>query len=101
MLRRFDRPRRRRPAELSHASQEVFLGGMFTQVRLMNTKKARNGNSRYAACKLEDFTGTSNASCGPTTMSATRTSSSDDRICFVTGIVEKDREEPILQVTKS
>src|SRR5205807_1513707 len=30
--------------ELSH-QQEVFLGGMFTQVRLMNTKKARNGNS--------------------------------------------------------
>ena len=23
----------------------------------MNTKKARNGNSRYARCKLEDFTG--------------------------------------------
>ena len=36
--------------DLAH-QQEVFLGGMFTQVLLMNTKKARNGNSRYARCK--------------------------------------------------
>ena len=39
------------------AEQEVTLGGMLTQVRFMNTKKARNGNSRYVRCKLEDFTG--------------------------------------------
>src|SRR5262249_15064189 len=39
------------------ANQEVILGGMLTQVRFQNTKKARNGNSRYVRCKLEDFTG--------------------------------------------
>src|SRR5208282_6425898 len=32
-------------------NQEVVLGGMLTQLRLMNTKKARNGNSRYVRCK--------------------------------------------------
>src|SRR5262249_28655907 len=39
------------------ANQEVLVGGMMTQVRLMNTKKARNGNTRYARFKLEDFHG--------------------------------------------
>src|SRR5262249_37691518 len=37
--------------------QEIFLGGMLTQVRFFNTKKARNGNTRYARFKLEDTTG--------------------------------------------
>src|SRR5262249_28490216 len=39
------------------ANQEVILGGVLTQIRLMNTKRARNGNTRYARCKLEDLTG--------------------------------------------
>src|SRR4029078_968605 len=39
------------------AGQEVVIGGMLTLVRFQNTKKARNGNSRYARFKLEDFAG--------------------------------------------
>src|SRR5207253_3565552 len=34
------------------ANQEVLIGGMLTQVRFQNTKKARNGNTRYVRCRL-------------------------------------------------
>ena len=32
-------------------------GDMLTQCRFMNVKNARNDNSRYVRCKIEDFTG--------------------------------------------
>lgn len=85
--------------DLSH-QQEVFLGGMFTQVRLMNTKRARNGNSRYARCKLEDHTGNVECVMWPDDYVRYKDFIVDDSICFVAGILEKDREEPILQMTK-
>jgi DNA polymerase-3 subunit alpha len=85
--------------ELSH-QQEVFIGGMFTQIRLMNTKKARNGNSRYARCKVEDFTGSVESVMWPDDYVRFQSLLTADNICFVCGILEKDREEPILQITK-
>jgi DNA polymerase-3 subunit alpha len=85
--------------DLAH-QQEVFLGGMFTQVRLMNTKKARNGNSRYARCKVEDFTGAVECVMWPDDYVRYKDMIVDDAIHFVSGILEKDREEPILQLTK-
>jgi DNA polymerase-3 subunit alpha len=85
--------------DLAH-QQEVFLGGMFTQVRLMNTKKARNGNSRYARCKIEDFTGAVECVMWPDDYVRFKDFIVDDAIHFVSGILEKDREEPILQLTK-
>ncbi|MEI7683865.1 MAG: DNA polymerase III subunit alpha [Planctomycetota bacterium] len=85
--------------EIQH-QQEVFLGGMFTQVRLMNTKKARNGNTRYARCKLEDFTGSVECVIWPDDYVRFKEFIVDDAIHFVSGILEKDREEPILQLTK-
>ena len=39
------------------ADQEVTLGGLMVEVEYRNTKKARNGNSRYLVCKVEDMTG--------------------------------------------
>lgn len=82
-------------------NQEVFLGGMLTQVRFFNTKKARNGNSRYARFKLEDFSGIA-AECvmWPDDYVRYKELVEDDRVCFLSGIVEKDREEPIVQVTR-
>jgi DNA polymerase-3 subunit alpha len=79
---------------------EVFLGGMFTQVRLMNTKKARNGNSRYARCKIEDFTGAVEAVMWPDDYVRYKDFVVDDAIHFICGILEKDRDEPIVQITK-
>jgi DNA polymerase-3 subunit alpha len=82
--------------ELKHlpADKEVTLGGMLTQVRYLNTKKARNGNSRYMRCKLEDFTGLAECVMWPDDFVRYKDDVAEDRICFVKGVVERNREEP-------
>jgi DNA polymerase-3 subunit alpha len=81
-------------------NQEVFMGGMLTQVRLLNTKKARNGNTRYVRCKLEDFTGAAECVMWPDDYLRYKDLIEEDKICFVAGIVERTREEPGLQLTR-
>ncbi len=99
-LQRFSSHSIDRLGELDH-NTEVFVGGMFTQLRLMNTKKpGRNGNSRYARCKLEDFTGNVECVMWPDDFVQFKDLIVEDKICFVQGIVEKRTDEPILQLTK-
>jgi DNA polymerase-3 subunit alpha len=81
-------------------NQEAFIGGMLTVVRFMNTKKARNGNSRYARFKLEDFSGNVECVMWPDDYVKYKDLVVEDKICFVGGIVEKKTDEPILQVTR-
>jgi DNA polymerase-3 subunit alpha len=83
-----------------HANQEVTMGGMLTQVRYMNTKKARNGNSRYLRCKLEDFTGSAECVMWPDDFVRHKDEIAEDRVCFVKGTVERTREEPGLVLTR-
>jgi DNA polymerase III subunit alpha len=80
--------------------QEVLIGGMLTLVRLMNTKKARNGNSRYARFKLEDFSGQAECVMWPDDYVRYKDLVEEDRICFVGATVERTREEPGLVVTR-
>lgn len=82
------------------AGHEVFLGGMLTQVRFMNTKKARNGNSRYLRCKLEDFSGAAECVMWPDDYIKFKDLVAEDKICFVGGTVERTREEPGLVLTR-
>src|SRR5262249_43003926 len=86
-------------AELS-AGQEVCMGGMLTQVRFQNTKKARNGNSRYVRFKLEDFSGAAECVMWPDDLVRCKDAIAEDRICFVVASVERAREEPSLVVTR-
>jgi DNA polymerase-3 subunit alpha len=86
-------------AELS-GGQEVLIGGMLTLVRLMNTKKARNGNSRYARFKLEDFSGSAECVMWPDDYVRYKDLVAEDRICFLGATVERTREEPGLVVTR-
>jgi DNA polymerase III subunit alpha len=87
--------------ELEH-NQEVFVGGMLTQVRLMNTKRpGRNGNSRYARCKIEDFTGNVECVMWPDDFTMFKDLIAEDKIVFVAGIIEKRTDEPILLLTKA
>ncbi len=79
---------------------DVFMGGMFTQIRFMNTKKARNGNSRYVRCKLEDFTGNVECVMWPDDYDMFKHLFTDDNVVFIAGMLEKDREEPIVQIQK-
>jgi DNA polymerase-3 subunit alpha len=81
------------------ANQEVFVGGMLTEIRYMNTKKARNGNSRYVRCKVEDFTGAVECVMWPDDYVKYKDAISEDRVCFVEGVVERNREEPSLILT--
>jgi DNA polymerase-3 subunit alpha len=79
---------------------EVTLGGMLSQVRLMNTKKARNGNSRYLRCKVEDLTGVVECVMWPDDFVRYQDEVKEDRVCFVRGVVERTREEPGLVLSR-
>jgi DNA polymerase-3 subunit alpha len=81
-------------------NQEVFIGGMLTQVRFMNTKKARNGNSRYVRCKIEDFTGSAECVMWPDDFVRFKDLVEEDKICFVAGAVERNRDEPGLVLSR-
>ena len=76
------------------AGTEVTLGGMMTQIRLMNTKKARNGNTRYVRCKLEDFTGLAECVMWPDDFLRFKDSVVEDTPLIVKATVERTREEP-------
>jgi DNA polymerase-3 subunit alpha len=81
-------------------NQEVIMGGILTQVRFQNTKKARNGNTRYVRCKLEDFTGAVECVMWPDDFVRYRDEFHEDRVCLVKGTVERTREEPGLILTR-
>jgi DNA polymerase-3 subunit alpha len=81
-------------------NQEVVLGGMLTQVRFQNTKKARNGNTRYARFKLEDFTGAVECVLWPEDFARYKEEVQEDRVCFVKAAVERSREEPGLIISR-
>ncbi len=81
-------------------SQEIFLGGMLTQVRFQNTKKARNGNTRFARCKLEDFTGAVECLIWPDDLVKYKDLVQDDQVCFVVGTVDRSRDQMIVQMTR-
>ena len=85
--------------ELS-AGQEVWIGGMLTGVRLANTKNARNGNSRYARFKLEDFTGAVECVIWPDDFARSKDLIADDAILFAVASVERTRDEPGLVVQR-
>jgi DNA polymerase III subunit alpha len=88
--------------ELKHlqSEKEVTLGGMLTQVRFMNTKKARNGNSRYVRCKIEDLTGVVECVMWPDDYVRYKDEVVEDRVCFVKATVERTRDEPGLIVNR-
>ncbi|MBY0523893.1 MAG: DNA polymerase III subunit alpha [Gemmataceae bacterium] len=81
-------------------NQEVVLGGMLTQVRFQNVKKARNGNTRYVRCKVEDLNGNVECVMWPDDFLRFKDEFQEDRICFVKGAVERTRDEPGLVLTQ-
>lgn len=81
-------------------NQEVTLGGMMTQVRYLNTKKARNGNSRYVTFRLEDFCGSAKCVMWPDDLLRHKDDIAEDRVCFVKGTVDRTREELCLILSR-
>jgi DNA polymerase III alpha subunit len=66
----------------------------------MNTKKARNGNSRYLRCKLEDFTGAAESVMWPDDYVRCKVEVAEDAIVIVKATVERTREEPGLVIQR-
>jgi DNA polymerase-3 subunit alpha len=80
---------------------EVTFGGMLTQLREGNTKFARNGNSRYMRCKVEDFTGAAECVMWPDDYARCKDEVREDRVCFARGILErKPGKDPIVVLTQ-
>jgi DNA polymerase-3 subunit alpha len=82
------------------ADQEVTLAGMLTQVQFRNTKKARNGNSRYLLCRLEDFSGAARCVMWPEDLARCKMDVKDDEICVVRGTLDRAREEVNVVLTR-
>jgi DNA polymerase-3 subunit alpha len=80
--------------------QEVFMGGMLTGVRFMNSKNARNGNSRYVICQIEDFTGSTKCVMWPDDLARHKDEVHADRICFIKATVNKKRADAVLVMTR-
>jgi DNA polymerase III subunit alpha len=85
--------------ELTHG-QEVFMGGMLTGVRFMNSKNARNGNSRYVMCQIEDFTGSTKCVMWPDDLARHKDEVHPDRICFIKATVNKNRPDAVLVMSR-
>ncbi len=82
------------------AGEVVTLGGMLTQLRYMNTKKARNGNTRYVRCKLEDFTGAAECVMWPDDYIRFKDVVVEDTPLIVKAAIERTREEPGLVIQR-
>jgi DNA polymerase-3 subunit alpha len=82
------------------ADQEVTLGGMFTQIALKNTQKARNGNSRYLLARIEDMTGSAKCVMWPDDFARVKDELRDDQPYIVKGTVDRKREEPTLVINR-
>jgi DNA polymerase-3 subunit alpha len=80
--------------------QKAIVGGMLTQVRFMNVKKSRNGNTRYVRCKIEDPTGQVECLMWPDEFVKFKDEFADDRILFAEGAVEQSRDTPQLLMTR-
>jgi DNA polymerase-3 subunit alpha len=82
------------------ADQEVTLGGMFTQIALKNTQKARNGNSRYLLARIEDMTGSAKCVMWPDDFARFKEEIRDDLPYIIKGTVDRKREEPTLVINR-
>jgi DNA polymerase III subunit alpha len=98
-LRRFSSHSTETCLQLS-GNQEVTLGGMLTEVRFLNTKKARNGNTRYVRCKLEDFTGQMECVMWPDDLARGKDEFVDDRITLVRGTIDRTQDRPLVVINR-
>jgi DNA polymerase-3 subunit alpha len=88
--------------EMKHltADQETTLAGMFTQIALKNTQKARNGNSRYFLARIEDMSGSAKCVMWPDDFARHKEEIRDDVPYIIKGSVDRRREEPTLVINR-
>jgi DNA polymerase-3 subunit alpha len=88
--------------EMKHlpADQEITLGGMFVQIALKNTQKARNGNTRYLLGRIEDMSGLAKCVMWPDDFARFKDEIKDDQPYVVKGTVDRRRDEPTLVINR-
>ena len=88
--------------EMKHlvADQETTLAGMFAQIALKNTQKARNGNSRYFLARIEDMSGSAKCVMWPDDFARFKEEIRDDIPYIIKGVVDRRREEPTLVINR-
>jgi len=77
------------------ADQEFTIGGMLAQVRIRQGKRGT-----FAACTLEDVTGSIESVIWSESLAKNRELVQDDQIVVVRGSLKRDKESPILVITK-
>jgi DNA polymerase-3 subunit alpha len=82
------------------ADQEVTLAGMFAQIALKNTQKARNGNSRYLLARIDDMSGSAKCVMWPDDFARFKEEIRDDTPYIIKGSVDRRREEPTLVINR-
>jgi DNA polymerase-3 subunit alpha len=82
------------------ADQETTLAGMFAQISLKNTQKARNGNSRYLLARIEDMSGSAKCVMWPDDFARFKEEIRDDVPYIIKGTVDRRREEPTLVINR-
>ena len=87
-------------AKQAPAGKEVTLGGMLAQLRYKNTKKARNGNSRYLLCVIEDFSGGVKCVMWPDDLAKCKDEVREDVPLFVKGTIDRNQAEPTIVISR-
>jgi len=82
------------------ADARVVVGGMLTRVRLTTVKQGRRAGQRMAMITMEDFTGSIDGVVFSDAYAISAPLLQGDAIVFLTGRVDRKREEPSVVVEK-
>ena len=85
--------------QLAHDAR-VVIGGLIKSVRVLITKTGRNAGSKMAVFDLEDLAGTVACVVFPREFPTFEALLETDRVVFVRGTVDRQREEPQVRVTE-
>ena len=77
--------------------QEVIIGGMITKIRYTVTKNGKNAGAKMAVAELEDLQGKCEVVLFPRTLEKAGALLQTDRIVFVKGTAQTQREVPNLR----
>ena len=80
--------------------ETVTIGGLVSMLKESNTKKARNGNSRFLRFRLEDLTGAMDCVIWPDDLARVKKDPKEDELWFATGDIERNRDQPTFIVRK-
>ena len=86
-------------ADMPHDA-EVVLGGLVKSVRILITKTGRSAGSKMAIFDLEDLAGTVSCVIFPSQYQEAQDLVQTDRVVFVRGRVDRQREEPQVRTSE-